>query len=236
MTATTEVRWTGPLQGPAPAAGGPWIWGASTPTSCGPLVTLAQHMAFFNAQNTLVMERSNATANLAPPMAKKTKRSTARRRSGTPAARPSAAPAASATSTRTAPPRVAPPPQEAPADVADFADVADVEEEAPASVHAEPEAAPPQALDVPPHDSASDAPAAETTPLRRVGRVDPATRRPRPAPAPIAQAPDLDANDPSIPLARVPYATGDLRGVLMIGSIMVALIIIATVLVAVLVK
>ncbi|HEY6379576.1 MAG TPA: hypothetical protein VI316_10405, partial [Candidatus Dormibacteraeota bacterium] len=53
---------------------------------------------------------------------------------------------------------------------------------------------------------------------RRVGRVDPATRRPRPL-AVATPAAELDAEDPAIPLARVPYTTGDLRRVAIIAGL-----------------
>jgi hypothetical protein len=159
-------------------------------------------------------------------MAKKSKRSSGRRRPPTPAARASASLPASAGVAGAAAPTVAGP---APGPSGEAGDAA-------SSGLADAAAGPPGA----PAATAAAAPAtpaalSSAATARRVGRVDPATRRPRPVAA-ATPAPELDAEDPAIPLARVPYTTGDLRRVAIIAGLMVLLILVATVLVTVLVK
>jgi hypothetical protein len=157
-------------------------------------------------------------------MAKKSKRSSARRRPGSAAARSSTAVAGSAAATRPPAPRVAGPTGDAPVKVEDDAAQADLVGDA-------------EAAGAAPATPVAAAAATPAPPSRRVGRVDPATRRPRAAVASIPSATaELSNEDPSIPLARVPYTTGDLRRVVIIGGLMVMLIIVATVLVTVFIK
>lgn len=148
-------------------------------------------------------------------MAKKSK--SARRRSGAPGNRPRPAPPRAATTPQTAPPSAA----------------VDAVRNAPAAVSDVPATAAPL-VPAPAAEAAAAAPAVGGEP-RRVGRIDPSTRRPLRRPR-VAPAAELDPEDVGIPLARVPYATADLRRVGIMASLMVALIVVAAVLVVLLVK
>lgn len=74
--------------------------------------------------------------------------------------------------------------------------------------------------------------------MRRVARVDPATRRPaRGAGGPsLPDLASLDSEDPAIPFSRVPYVPADLRRVGIMAGLMILLIVIADLLVTHLVK